>query len=383
MSRSVLGACALALALLAGCTIYVDDGDPSEPPVYPPPPAYNQPGDEYDAVNHRLLRSDCPAGTLTALDLATGESSVLVDTWPWPDSDGACIQTLVSQADGRRAFATTSRSFRDPSGSNSCSATDLVAIDTVTGQVDEIVNITRDCCDDCGDYHGYDSPQVDLVHDRLLYIEHDCDPNFCDSYLAASDFGAMESTRLEPVFLTDCSVYQDEEECFYELDTIWPRALVLDPEAPEREALILLENEGTDAVTIDSFDFTTGARRQLATLTTVWGDLRVFDVKDLAVDPYEQRAFVAGQALAPLNQTMYVLISVDLVTGEQRLLYDGDPTAYGSMSSCRIDVAYDRREQRVLLVEPLGGYDCAGNVFAVDADTGAFTLLSAGPGPSL
>ena len=99
------GACALDLALLAGCTIYADDPDPppqepppeQEPPPPPLPMGNNVSGNEHDPVNHRLLISDCPNKALLALDLTTGERSVRIDSWPWTEpGNEPCVHGLVA-----------------------------------------------------------------------------------------------------------------------------------------------------------------------------------------------------------------------------------------------------------------------------------------------
>jgi len=376
MSRTVLSGAKMILFLLAGCAIYGGDAEP-----LPPLPSDNRPGDEYDSVHHRLLRADCRAHTLTALDLSTGEIDTLVDTWPWRDSrTDTCVMDAVMLSDGRRAFAVTKSGFRDASGSESCWAMDAVSIDTATGRVEELFNIHRNCCDDCGGYQRFDAPQADVAHQRLLFAENDCDANSCDSYLAGSDFGAMESTRIHPVFVTDCSPYPCEEACFDELESFRLQTIAFDPADPEHRVLLLLQDDSSRAAIIDSLDLDTGARQRIADVATVWGDLGIQWFVDLVVDVDQQRLFLTG--LGTDYPWIHVVVAIDLVTGEQRLLYDGSTTG-GLNVECDYEAAYDTTERRILLAADLDDESsCSGDVFALDPDTGALTLVSPGPGPS-
>ena len=72
---------------------------------------------------------------------------------------------------------------------------------------------------------------------------------------------------------------------------------------------------------------------------------------------------------------LFVVVEIDL-GGEQTLLYDGAPTAEGVTIACHPTPAFDTRDNRVLMVEPVDSSGCAGRVFAVDASTGALTLVA-------
>lgn len=393
-NRVVLGSCALALVLLAGCTIYVGEPDPppdppanplpepdpplppppdSDPPPPPPPMGNNVSGDEYDPANHRLLLSDCPNNALLALDLATGQRSVLIDTWPWTEpGNQPCVSGVVVAQDGRRAFATMRREIPDSSGGegDSCISKDLVAIDLETREVIPMNNIDYEC--DPRYYRGYSSLQIDEYQDRVLYLASSSagdDPT--ETYLSSTPFpGEAAGPSLERNLSGGC--YPDQEGC--EGQT-WASvdALVFDPAAPEERALILSRKRSIgesvpDQYVIDTHDLATGETLASLTLTLEPGPMA-----GIAIDAEKRRLLftrdVPGQ---------WSVIAVDLATGEETLLYDGSPTPDGQQFACSPTTAFDSRERRLLLVEPIGGRDnCTNGVFAVDVDTGAFTQIAA------
>lgn len=375
---------ALGLACLTGCSEVEEPGlqqpNPGQQPrpaprpgPAPQPGPINVPTDEYDAANHRLLLSDCTVDALVAYDLESGARSIVADTWPWTEPNtSVCISDLVVEAGGERVFAVTYRSFPEPDGSGgSCSGSDVVSIDTRSGEVSELANIEFRCCDDCGDGQEYYALQVDMASERLLSLDLDCDPNFCDNYLTSMGIAADQTQRLQPVFLTDCSPYPDEDACFGAIDEIFGEDTVFDPADPDHRILVLLGDD-----TVDAIDFSTGAREQVAAVQTVWGDITISSFDGLSVDAEQGRLFLTGSAPGPL----YVVVAIELATGDQTLLYDGSPTADGEQLACRPNPAYDTRAKRVILVEQSGGYGCSGSIFAVDGATGVLTRLS---GPTI
>jgi hypothetical protein len=398
--RAALGFCALGLALLAGCTFYVGDPDsppdppadpppdppvdpPPDPPVNPPPPpppppmGDNAPGDEYDPANHRLLVSDCPNNALLALDLTTGERSVLIDTWPWTEpGNEPCVARIVVGRDGTRAFATVWRAFPYPEGGEgaSCVARDLVEIDLETREVTSLENIEYDCCSDSCGGRNHSSLQLDEAHGRLLYLESDSHGDYSTHYLSSTPFGADQGAQLRTLYASDC--YPDDEACTGEP---WTEvsSLTFDPAAPAQRILLLarrylIGDYLVGQYLVDKLDVATGAITESLPIQLIDGDPAFGKIIDFSVDTEKQRVLLTGGPQAP-----WIVVAKDLVTGEETLLYDGSPTADGAQLACRPNPAFDSRERRLLLVEPIGaGYDCKNGVFAVDVDTGAFTQIA-------
>jgi hypothetical protein len=393
--RVTLGACALGMALLAGCTIYVEDPDPpppqsppdsdpppesdpppppppeSDPPPPPPPLGFNVSGDEYDAANHRLLISDCPNNALLALDLATGERSVLIDAWPWTEpGNEPCVGGLVVAQDGRRAFATMRRTIPDPAGEegDTCESKDLVAIDLETREVTQLDNIQHEC----GQYYyrGYSSLQIDEYQGRLLYLDSDSagdDPTMV--HLSSTPLpGGGSGPSLERNLSGDC--HPQREGCAGET---WKdvAALAFDPGVPEQRVVMLARNqiigESSYQYSIDTHDLATGATIASQPLALTPGALA-----GVSIDAEKQRFLLTRDVPG-----QWSVVAVDLTTGQEAVLYDGSPTADGRQLACSPTTAFDSRERRLLLIEPIGGRDdCKNGVFAVDADTGAFTQIA-------
>jgi hypothetical protein len=375
MSKTIVfGACTLGLALLAGCSLYVDEPDPpvTVPPA-PPPSSGNVSNDEYDPANHRLLLGDCTNHALLSVDLATGERSVLIDTWPWTEPDNwACVRTVIADPGGRLAFATVSRGFPEPGGNGgSCDSQDLVVIDTETRAVTEILNIDYRCSDNSGPYHGFDSLQLDSAHARLLHLELDCPFDWCSFYLSATPFGGRESMLLDELYTSDCWQTGDctgESRLHYMLQ-------VFDPTAPDSRVLMLVKEYASGAYYLESLDLATNARGVVATIPTTWTDFEVLGIFDASVDAARKRVLLTAGGTGANAQERMGVLAIDLVTGEQTLLYDGSPAADGSVIRCYPTAAFDSKERRLLLIEPRSEYGCAGGIFAVDPDSGAFTRL--------
>src|SRR5690606_35659036 len=100
-----------------------------------------------------------------------------------------------------------------------------------------------------------------------------------------------------------------------------------------------------------------------------------------SVDEVTQRVLITASSRGPGRESRIWVIALDLRSGVQTLLYEGSPAADGSQLTCGPNAAFDRRERRLLLVEPMDGFRCENGIFAVDADTGAFTRLSGGTSP--
>jgi hypothetical protein len=67
---------------------------------------------------------------------------------------------------------------------------------------------------------------------------------------------------------------------------------------------------------------------------------------------------------------------VDCTTGEQRLRHDGSATPDGATISSPEQLAYDTRDDRLMVIESRSA-SCPGNLLAVYTETGALTLISA------
>lgn len=402
--RVVLGCCALGLALLAGCTLYTGDPDPPpeppanpppEPPSPPPPPppapplppppappgplpppppslGVNVPGDAYDPANHRLLISDCSGGTISSLDLSTGERSVFIDTWPWPEPDNhVCMLEIVVDQTGERAFATVLRTYTE--GEEWCFSRELVVIDTQTRVVTPLQIIEQGCYG--VEYHGYTGLQLDDFRQRLLYVEARCDPNMCDYHVSATPFGTSENQPLYPVYRPDC--YPDDE-CSYDTTV---EAMRFDPVDPDDRALVLIWDSAMEGYRIDSIELATGAITPVVDIQRMLGDLWLARVYSFSLDAEKQRVLLTGVEPARAH---WIVVAVDLVTKEQSLLYDGRSAADGTTLTCVPGTAFDSRRRRLLLIEPNPYWDsseCPDSIFAVDADTGEFTHLSDGTSP--
>lgn len=394
MSRNALGSCALGLALLAGCLAPPEDAAPQlpanppqppaeQPPEQPPaeqPPAEqppvaspeqpgNAPGEEYDAANHRVLYGDCMAGTLMAVDLATGQHSVVADTWPWPEADArACVQSLVVEPGGKRVFAVVERPVAQTAAqavaaagasASACSASELVAIDTASGEVTPLRALTSGCSGDPGAAPSFSAPQIDAAHGQLLHLEDVCDATSCQGRLTSTRFDGAEGSVAQP------------------MGGVQAASFILDPADPDRSALLLRDDLGVDAL-----DFTTGKRGQRASIQATWDDIEIQYTTGVAADAANLRVFISAVALWPGPDALFVVVAYDLVTGEQTLLYDGSPAADGAAIACHPDPSFDSATNRVLLVERPDAFGCVANVFAVDAASGDFARVSQGHSPA-
>jgi hypothetical protein len=402
LKRTVLGACALGLALLIGCVANPSDPPsnpppmeplpepdpppppeeppPEEPPPLPPlpprppaPEATNAPGDEYDAAGHRVLVADCPSSTLLSMDADTGQRSVLIDTWPWSEPDStSCVRDLVVARDGQSAYATVERTFeRD---GDTCSSDDFVSIDTATGAVTPIYNIDTLCCDDCGSHQGIYSKQIDAFHERVLYLTQDCEPDWCDHTLAATPFSGEPRQDLYALYPPPC--YPDEDCTVPDIN---PVRLAFDPMDPDHHALVVIRSASAEhARYIDVTDIATGEIVETIPIQTTWGDLSATDIADISVDAEYLRVFVTlfyeGWPY-PDGEKLVIVVGIDRYTGDQILIYDGRPAPDGSMPACRPDASFDSSNGRLLLIEPPGGISCQDQTFALDVLTGAFTRL--------
>jgi hypothetical protein len=380
MSRVALGSCALGLALLASCLAPPEDSAPEPPAEQPPaeqppaeqppaeqPPAQspeqpgNAPGEEYDAANHRVLYGDCNAGALMAVDLATGQHSVVTATWPWTEVGArVCVQSLVVEPGGKRVFAVVERSFAQAEASaSSCSASELVAIDTASGEVTALRAFSTGCGDDLATSRSLHAPQIDTAHRQLLHLEVGCDAASCQSQLTSTRFDGAEGSVAQP------------------MERVQAGSFILDPADPDRSALLLRDDLGLDAL-----DFTTGKRDQRATIQAAWDDIEIQYPTGLAADTEGQRLFVSAVALWSGPEALFVVVAIDLVTGEQALLYDGSAAADGATIACHPDPSFDSAENRVLLVERPDAFGCVANVFSVDAESGEFVRVSQGHSPA-
>jgi hypothetical protein len=383
MSKSVvLGACALGLVLLAGCTIYVGDSDPPPEPLPPPPPppppppsdppppmGTNVSGDRYDPAHHRLLLSDCPNNALIALDLATGERSVVIDTWPWTEpGNEPCVGGIVVDRDGRRVYATVKRVFPDSTGTSICRADVLVAIDLETREVTPMKEIDFSCGSE--EYYSYLSLQIDAHGGRLLYIDSTSGGEgiTIDSLASVPLPGGATGPALQRNLSGDC--YPDQTGCEGET---WANIgrFMFDPAAPDERLLMLarqyiIGQPASGDYLLDTRDIATGATIARLPLL-VSGPLA-----GISLDAEKQRMLFTRDV-----EGQWSVIALDLVTGEETVLHDGSPTADGQQLACSPNTAFDARERRLLLIEPIGGFDdCTNGVFAVDADTGAFTQIA-------
>jgi hypothetical protein len=418
--RIVAASCALGVALIAGCSLYVGDPEPSDPPsdpppsdpppsdpppsdpppsdpppsdppsdppppqpgpwpvppdpLPPPPPSLgvNVPSDAYDPANHRLLVPDCENGALLSLDLFTGERSVLIDDWHRTEPvDVSCVLDVVIEQTGEHAFATVLSTYREPGGGDDadCLAIDLVAIDTEARAVTLLQNVDTRCCEECGN-RGYFAMQVDDAQQRLLHAESDCSGDDCNYHVSTAPREPGDSQRLH--WVPTCPPY--ESGCSPDDKWMAVRGMRFDPAAPDQRLLLLTRHDLE--YRIDSFDVATGAITHVVDIDPVPENMWI---SSLSVDVEKQRVLLTGFATSPLSHQHWMVIAVDLVTGEQSVLYDGHPGADGPEFTCSVEAAFDSRLRRLLLFETHDYYyswDCAERVFALDPDTGALTFLS-------
>ena len=374
MPRCNLGSCALGLALLAGCLAPIEESSPAEPPGQPPaqepeapqPPAQqppapllNVPGDAYDAAHHRVLYADCAAGALMSMDLADGARHVVAGAWPWPEEQGsACVDSFVVDPDGAHVYAVVERTFPEPGAPDvSCSATELVAIETGSGKTSSLWSPSAACCGDCERAQDTHALQLDAAGGRLLHLDQDCSAGACERYLASTGLHESAQPLLRPLSSDQAGDARAQ-------------AFTFDPADAQNSVLVLL-----DDLTIDRLDFGTGARDKAASIRAAWDDIEIQYTTGITVDPVSRRQFVAAVALWPGPDALFVVVEVD-ADGEQTLLYDGAPTTEGVTIACHPTPAFDTRDNRVLMVEPVDLSGCAGRVFAVDASTGELTLVA-------
>jgi hypothetical protein len=393
MARCTLGSFALGLALLAGCLAPTDDSSPAElpgqppekepapaplpdlkpPPEQPPPPApMNAPGDEYDAAHHQVLYADCAAGALMAVDLAGGERRVVADAWPWSQPEGeianVCVQNAVVAPGGERAYALVDRTFPHPDGDPglSCRATELVGIETSSGETSLLGRLSGACCENCSPMVQASALQLDAAHGRLLHLVDSCvagEPGSCAHELT--------STALD-----ESSGWVQHRVSSEQDGGARARSFTFDPADPQNSVILLLEDG-----TIDRLDFANGRRDKVATIQAEWDDIEIQYPTGVAMDPANQRMFVAAVALWSGPDALFVVVEVDLDSGEQTLLYDGAPTAEGNLIVCHPEPSFDSGEGRILMVEAVDPSGCSGRVFAVDSSTGELTLVAGGAAP--
>jgi hypothetical protein len=209
----------------------------------------------------------------------------------------------------------------------------------------------------------------------LLYVETDSVADYSTYYMSSTPLGAGQDEqrrRLSP----DC--YPDDDTCTGQPWT-QVRSLTFDPTAPDERILLparhyLIGEYSTGQWMVEKIDIATGATVEILPITLIDGAPPVGgSVFDVSVDTEKQRALITWSA-----QQQWMVVALDLVTGEETLLYDGSPTAGGAQLACPPEPAFDSRERRLLLVErSVYGSECT-NVFAVDADTGTFTQITAG-----
>ncbi len=331
-------------------------------------------GDEYDALGHRVLVADCASNTLIGIDAATGERSVVIDSWPWFEPNGTvCVDDLVVEHDGQYVYAFVDRTFVDPDGSGiTCSASEFVKIDAVLGEVSPIYTSDYSCCDDCGSDDETYSPQVDLAHKRLLTLDAQCNPNACVYALASTAFDGEVKEQVHRLYVPAC--YPDDEDC-PDPSYVSPDALTFDPVAPDSRVLVLASPSSTWETYIDSIDLDTGEIIETIPIQTQWGDLDLSYVRDISIDDTNGRALLTLAGRRPGGPTVFGVVAIDRFTGEQTLLHDGGATADGRTLACTPNAAVDTLTGRLLLVEPPGGYLCEGNTFALDLKTGELSAL--------
>jgi hypothetical protein len=229
--------------------------------------------------------------------------------------------------------------------------------------------ITRDC----GPYYyaAYSSLQIDEYEGRLLYlVTYSAGDDPSTNYLGSTPLpGGASSPSLDRNLSGDC--HPDQTGCEGE---IWKDtdALTFDPAAPEQRVVMLTRyqiiGESSFQYFLDTHDLATGETVASLPLTLAPGAMA-----GISFDVEKQRMLITRDVPG-----QWSVIAVDLTTGEETLLYDGSPTADGQQLACSPSTAFDSRERRLLLTEPIGGPDdCKNGVFAVDVDTGAFTQVAA------
>lgn len=397
MPRCNLGSCALGLALLAGCLAPTDDSlpadSPGQPPLKDPAPApppeleppdttpapapINAPGDQYDPARHQVLYADCAAGALMAVDLAGGERRVVADAWPWsqpgvPEGGpedvigSACVDRAVVAPGGERVYALVDRTFPHPDGdpSLSCRSRELVAVETASGKTSHLGSLATVCCADCAPSLDDGALQLDAAHGRLLHLVESCnatEPGSCSGELTSTAL----SQSAEHVSLAVSSEQAGDARA---------RAFTFDSADPQIKVLVLREDG-----TVDRLDLATGERSRAVTIQSEWDlDIHIQYPTGVTMDAVNRRLYIAAVALWPGPDALFVVVEVDLDSGEQSLLYDGAPTAAGDAIACHPQPSFDSRDGRVLMIESVDTSGCAGRVFAVDAGTGELTLVAGG-----
>lgn len=418
--RALLGACALGLTLLAGCVLI--PGEPTDPPPvdppppvdasppppvdapsppvdappppvdpppplppppppppFPPPTSSNVPGDEYDLATNRVLVPDCDNRALMTVDAATGAIDALIPELPGAEYDGfVCLHSLTVEPGGGLAYGTFDYEIADPDGSDEddCAVRDLVSVDTVTGAVATLRNISTHCdCDECSST-GYRSLQVDAFHDRLLSIESHCQGDWCSHDLSALFLDGGPGQRLHRLYRDYC--LPEYEDCSApELTS--PTRFTFDPAAADDLVLVLATLlPAPNRAALGAIDVATGETVETIPIQPQWGDITVGPgyASDISVDLASWRVLVTLPGTGPGGTSLWTVVLVDRYTGNQAMIYDGRPAPDGSKLDCRPNASLDRQANRLLLIEPLDQPNCVGRSFALDLTTGAFTRLS-------
>lgn len=324
-----------------------------------PPASINQHTDRYDPDGDRVLITHCTRQAVLAIDLESGNESVIADQWPFAEQGSVCPTALAREADNESFQVVVERSYQDSSG-DGCRAVELVTVSS-QGQVTPVRVLDLVCCDDCGGYERYQSPLLDHAHDRIVLLETDCGSDECDSNLTGIAPGTGERTHVLEIFrggdVSPEPLGQD---------------LVFDPRAPDSRVLALIKQDNT----VDVIDVDSGAREVLATVQTNWDGLVIRPLL-VGLDAEQRRLFVVGRVTGG-----HAVIRIDIETGAQTLVYDGAANEQGDAVACLPQVALDTQRNRLLMyVSGSGspGSGCTDSLYAVDLASGTLARLPFAP----
>lgn len=320
-----------------------------------PAASINRHTDRYDPDGDRVLITHCVRQAVLAIDLESGNESILADQWPFTEQGSVCPTALAREADNESFHVVVERSYQDSFGDD-CLAKELVTI-SAQGQVTPLRVLDLSCCDDCGGYERYQSPLLDHAHDRIVLLETDCGSDECDSNLTGIAPGTGERTHVLRIFkggdVSPEPLGQD---------------LLFDPRAPDSRVLALIKQDDT----VDVIDMDSGAREVLATIQTNWDGLVIRPLL-ASLDAEQQRLFVVGRVTGG-----HAVIRIDIETGAQTLVYDGAANEQGDIVACQPQVALDTQRNRLLMyVSGSGspGSGCADSLYAVDLASGTLARL--------
>ena len=325
------------------------------------------PQDGFDPFNNRWVLRSNDSSTLVGVDMQTGDETVIVQSWPWPETHSTYIDDFALDQGAEHIYAFVTHSYFDQT-MLSCVEKEYVSIDAIDGSVLPIDQLNFECCDDCGGGRYRTDPVIDVAHNSLRYLDANCDPDGCDHY--ARDWDPDTATLNSSHYLYDSYCDWNDPEVYCNMDTLWnerPLDITVDPRADTN--MLLLMREGT----LLSLDHGEGSIDTEVEIPADWDEVSLdlsYYKQWLQLDYEQRRAFVT------LKGTFaYATIQVDLDSEELSMVYGGD-MIMGTQLGCVDAVAFDTLHNRILYRNKASvPKNCVAGFYAVDIQSGVAEKL--------